>query len=71
MCGLLVPLDTIRMRVCLFAHGFYRQLRIKSKQRGEVWIDRRSWLAASSASVDGRLVDDSSSVHICGFCECV
>lgn len=42
-------------------------MRIKSKQPGEVWIDRRSWQADSSTSADGRSVDDSSSIHICGF----
>lgn len=58
--------------VCVFLRAaFYRQLRIKSKQPGEVWIDRRSRQAASSASADSRLVNDSSSIHICGFCECV
>lgn len=53
-------------RACFCAPASHRRRRIKSKQPGEVWINRRSWQTDSSASADSRAVDDSSSVPFCG-----
>ena len=57
--------------VCVFPHAaFYRQMRIKSTQPREVWINRSSWQADASAAADSRSVDDLSWVNIC-VCGCV